>query len=161
MNEVTEASRHLTASAIVTDEFGRVLLVFHKASQLWVFPGGHVEPDETLSEAAHREVLEETGVNGWFTSKSWGLSIPRTIAHPLPIDVREFVAPAKPERPGKPAEPQHHHIDHLFQMAAESSDLKPERTEVEEAGWFYPLTVESLDAREDVPVLLNATQLHR
>ena len=27
---------------------------------LWVFPGGHVDPDETLEAGAHREFLEET-----------------------------------------------------------------------------------------------------
>jgi 8-oxo-dGTP pyrophosphatase MutT (NUDIX family) len=27
---------------------------------MWVFPGGHVEPDETLETAARREFLEET-----------------------------------------------------------------------------------------------------
>ena len=27
---------------------------------IWVFPGGHVEPHETLEEGARREFLEET-----------------------------------------------------------------------------------------------------
>ena len=32
-----------------------------KAYGLWDFPGGHVEPDETVEAAAVREVYEETG----------------------------------------------------------------------------------------------------
>ena len=34
----------------------------HKYGATWSIPGGRVEPGETLSEAAIREVLEETGV---------------------------------------------------------------------------------------------------
>lgn len=29
---------------------------------LWTFPGGHVEPGETVSAAVHREIGEETGL---------------------------------------------------------------------------------------------------
>lgn len=32
-----------------------------RASGQWVFPGGHVEPGESLEEGAQREFLEETG----------------------------------------------------------------------------------------------------
>lgn len=38
----------------------KVLLVHHKVRG-WTFPGGHIENDETISEAVQRETLEETG----------------------------------------------------------------------------------------------------
>ncbi|MFN0191584.1 MAG: NUDIX hydrolase [Aestuariivirga sp.] len=54
----------LGVSACVWRE-GRVLLVQRSQPPLqgvWSLPGGHVEPGETLVEAAAREVLEETGI---------------------------------------------------------------------------------------------------
>lgn len=54
----------LGVSACVWRE-GRVLLVQRSQPPLtgmWALPGGHVEPGETLVEAAAREVLEETGI---------------------------------------------------------------------------------------------------
>ena len=52
---------HLTASAFVISSRG-VVLLRHRILGLWVQPGGHVDSDETLLEAAMREVLEETGL---------------------------------------------------------------------------------------------------
>ena len=50
---------------IVTDSDGRLLLIQRgqePALGCWSVPGGRVEWDETLVEAAAREVLEETGL---------------------------------------------------------------------------------------------------
>lgn len=57
---------HVTASAIVLSPDGRrTCLVLHGRMNLWVQPGGHLEPDDmTLALAAAREVEEETGLSG-------------------------------------------------------------------------------------------------
>ena len=58
------APAHVTASAIVFDpQLSHTLLVLHGRARIWVQPGGHLEPgDLSLSGAAAREALEETGL---------------------------------------------------------------------------------------------------
>ena len=46
----------------VRDGVGRVLLEKRSDCGLWGLPGGRIEPGESISEAARREVLEETGL---------------------------------------------------------------------------------------------------
>jgi adenosylhomocysteinase len=55
---------HVTASAFVYNvRKKKFLLIFHKALQKWIQPGGHIEKsDLDLASAAKREVLEETGL---------------------------------------------------------------------------------------------------
>lgn len=53
--------KHFTASALIIHE-GKVLLMFHKKLGVWLYPGGHVEHDETPDSAVKREVMEETGL---------------------------------------------------------------------------------------------------
>ena len=50
------------AGGIVVDD-GRVLLVHRPKYDDWSFPKGKLEPGETWSEAAVREVDEETGLD--------------------------------------------------------------------------------------------------
>ncbi len=53
--------------AVVVDQ-DKILLVrrrFEPSAGYWSFPGGHVEPGETLEEAVLRELLEETGLVGY------------------------------------------------------------------------------------------------
>ena len=58
----------------------------------WCLPKGHVEPEETIPDAATREIAEETGINGrpiwplgtieyWFTAS--GMRIRKQVYHYL------------------------------------------------------------------------------
>ncbi len=59
---MSQNKKHFTASALVI--FNRhVLLVFHKKLGVWLYPGGHVEDNETPDETVVREVKEETGLD--------------------------------------------------------------------------------------------------
>jgi 8-oxo-dGTP pyrophosphatase MutT (NUDIX family) len=52
-----------SASAIVTDEQGRILLVKRRDNTLWAIPGGGHDIGETIAHTAVREVKEETGLD--------------------------------------------------------------------------------------------------
>jgi len=51
-----------SVTMIVRDDEGRVLLVKNADTNLWLPPGGGIEPDESPRDAAIREMQEETGL---------------------------------------------------------------------------------------------------
>ena len=59
----------LTVSACIVHE-DKVLLLLHTKLKKWLFPGGHVDPNESLDDATVREVKEETGLDFVFSQKS-------------------------------------------------------------------------------------------
>ena len=60
-------NRHLVAFFIPYDKNqNEVLLVHHKKSNWWIFPGGHVEINELPYNAVKRECLEELGIQANF-----------------------------------------------------------------------------------------------
>ena len=60
------ASPLVGAEAVILQD-GKILLIKRSDSGLWAVPGGLVEVGETLTEAAARELREETGVEGKVT----------------------------------------------------------------------------------------------
>lgn len=86
---------HVTVATVVEDN-GRFLLVeeFEDGKLVLNQPAGHLDPNETLIEAAQRETLEETGWTvqiegivgiGLYTAPSNGVTYYRTAFHGKPI----------------------------------------------------------------------------
>lgn len=89
---------HVTVATIIERD-NRFLMVYEEADGKKVYnqPAGHLDPNETLTQAAIRETLEETGwtveltgvvgVN-LYTAPSNGITYFRTtfIAHPISYD---------------------------------------------------------------------------
>ncbi|SHH28920.1 NUDIX hydrolase [Streptomyces sp. 3214.6] len=113
---------HVTAGAILVDPDGRILHILHNAAQKWLLPGGHLEPsDQTLLQAAGRELAEETGIPPHVVTPHGET--------PLHIDIHPIDAnPAKDE-------PAHQHFDFrfLFRTTADIGQLQTE--EVSDAAW--------------------------
>jgi len=62
-------NKHLVSYFVLFDEkANKILLVDHKKAQLWLPPGGHVEPDEDPKDTVRRECLEELGEQADFWS---------------------------------------------------------------------------------------------
>ena len=64
--EYLEYDTRLAAYAVIVED-GRILLTWYngeagKGTPCWSLPGGGVEYDETVEQAIHREMLEETGL---------------------------------------------------------------------------------------------------
>jgi len=50
------------ASVIVVNECGEILLQLRKDNNCWGYPGGSVDINEVVEDAARRELFEETGI---------------------------------------------------------------------------------------------------
>ncbi len=51
------------ATVLLVDEQDRLLMMLRTDSGLWGVPGGALEPEETIEQAAQRETFEEAGLH--------------------------------------------------------------------------------------------------
>uniref|UniRef100_A0A8C6WTR1 m7GpppN-mRNA hydrolase NUDT17 n=1 Tax=Neogobius melanostomus TaxID=47308 RepID=A0A8C6WTR1_9GOBI len=132
--------------AILLQSSNQRLLLTRRAKHLrifpnvWVPPGGHIEPDETVLEAGLRELKEETGLS----------------LDPARVDTRvlglwESVFPARLSR----GLPQRHHIVVYVLLKTGLShsqlqnDLRPSALEVSACLWAEPGLVRAALSREE------------
>ncbi len=117
---------HFTASGLVLCE-DKLLLIFHKKLQKYLQPGGHLEDDNTLLDAALREVKEETGID----------ATPHSSQEEVPfyIDIQKIPANEKKN------ESEHLHFDCMFLFEAKNKNVTLQECEVEGYDWVsleYP-----------------------
>ena len=109
----------------VLDDRDRVLLLLHKKLRSWLPPGGHVEEDELIHEAAIREVKEEAGINFEFIYNTGNINSPedrraRILPQPLLIQLEEVG--------------DHCHEDFVYLARAKAFNIV--NYENHEIGWF-------------------------
>ena len=135
---------HFTATGVVFNSDGKVLMIKHKKLGVWLPPGGHVDDNELPCDAVVREIFEETGVKAKVISISDGIGI-ESDAHckelPLPFTILlEDIEGTW----------QHNHIDLVYLCNAERDDLAKSESEIDDIGWFSPEDAKKLDTYENV-----------
>jgi 8-oxo-dGTP pyrophosphatase MutT (NUDIX family) len=80
-----------SAAIVVKDDVGRVLFGLHADKQIWVVPGGLVEPGELPADAAVRETYEETGLEVEVTGLLGVFGGPDLVIHYPNGDVASYV----------------------------------------------------------------------
>ena len=144
--------RHFTATAFVTDDQNRVLLMWHKRMQRWMPPGGHVQADELPEETAKRECKEETGLDveilgeptqDFFTANPHE---GRMLKKPFAMLLETI--PASEER----GEPAHEHMDFLFhaKMIDPTQNVIVAPEEGHELRWFTREEIALLDESKEI-----------
>jgi 8-oxo-dGTP pyrophosphatase MutT (NUDIX family) len=105
---------HVTGSATITGPRG-VVLHLHKRMNLWLQPGGHVDPGEDPADAALREGTEETG-----------LALVHATDPPAIVHVDAHDGPKG-----------HFHLDVRYLLAATTdADPTPPPDESQDCRWF-------------------------
>ena len=110
---------HVTGSGFIVGPRGTVLLR-HLKINLWLQPGGHIDPGETPWEAARREVTEETGLRVQFAGGS-----------------PELVHVSVHDVPGG-----HTHLDLRYLFEGGDADPAPATGESQDVHWFdWPVAI--------------------
>lgn len=84
---------HITGSALIINDNGEILLLYHNALQKWLQPGGHIDAeDDSVIMGAFREVEEETGLqsnNLELIPAADNLTLFDIDSHPIPANAKK------------------------------------------------------------------------
>ena len=140
--------RHFTASGIVLSHDEQVLLIQHRKLGMWLYPGGHIEPDEDPVQAVLREVAEETGLACRIVTES-RFGHPGTTVLPAPWVILVHDIPANDQAP------VHQHINMVYVLTPGGGQTTPRPEEVTDCAWVPLVGVAGLLTPPEVPSLIS------
>jgi len=133
---------HVTASAwILSPDRTEVLLTHHKKLNRWLQPGGHVENDRTIQEAATREAREESGVH----------DLELLDDRIFDIDVHLI--------PARKADPDHYHYDFRFIFQSSTREFSVS-DESHDLAWIKLTEINVDVAEESIIRMANKTRAY-
>ena len=128
--------RHFTVTGFLV-RGDRTMLHWHKKLQIWLPPGGHIDPDEDPVQAVIREVREETGIAAEVVPHEPPAAFTNIPQLPSPLAI---IVADVPEGP-------HQHIDMSY--ALRRIDGVPDAEPDEDHGFIW---VTEADLRDDTPL---------
>lgn len=137
-----EPVAHITASAwITTKDRQYAMLLHHKKLDIWVQPGGHVEPEDTdLTAACKRELVEETGLMNTVLSQP---SI-------FDLDIHKI--------PARKMEDAHLHLDIRYWFVSDM-DTHTISDESNDMGWKRKHEIHQLTREESIWRMVNKSMI--
>lgn len=143
----SDVIRHFTASGILLHDNG-VLLVKHGRMGVWLYPGGHVDPNEDPVDAVIREIREEVGLEVDIIAPA---TFDRAAVRALPPPFTILVEDVTDTEIGP-----HQHIDMIYVCRATTHEITPEAREIDGHAWVPIDRVDALDTPAELPALVAA-----
>ena len=133
--------KHYVASAIIIRN-GRIMMIKHPELNKWLFPGGHVEINESPVDTVLREVMEEVGcviqLKNYYSAVEYRDNSSDTICLPYLILQEK--------------QKDHYHIDFIY--VAEFVEQR-KSTEKNEIIWIDSNEYKNLDTFDNVLFILD------
>ncbi len=108
-------------------ESKEVFIVHHKKANSWIFPGGHIEPNELPPQVAVREIKEELGT----------LVIPSDLLGPFCLQIKDVENLHQICR---------EHYDVFFAVELGNKSMKIDKREFFDSGWYpYKIAMQKIE----------------
>jgi 8-oxo-dGTP pyrophosphatase MutT (NUDIX family) len=140
MNTQAPVERQFVATGFVVQD-GKTLLMLHRKLNMWLPPGGHIDPGETPDEAVIREIKEETGLDAEIVSEKG----------PEKKGVRALFRPAVIQLEDIP-DPKgfHQHIDLIYFCRVTGGELQLAEREAKNMRWYSAAELEVPEISSEV-----------
>lgn len=142
---MSDLTRDFTVAVFVVHK-GYVLLHLHPKLGFWLPPGGHIDAPELPDDAAHREVMEEAGIEIELVGER-GVGIdspgmPRQLVRPEGIQLEDI-------------SPVHQHIDLIYFARVANAPAEGMPTVLPPMRWVSAAEFTDIQLNEEVTAWAN------